>query len=144
MYKRQGKGLLWLGGVGGVLLIDPQQGTLIRSLRHDPERPTQSLSNNFVHHLYQAPGGLLWMATGAGLNRFDPGDGKLSTIFFGDPARNSINRIAPSRSGALWLASGGGLIRYDPIGGKTQFYDLDPMNRGGRSFLVAMLSLIHI
>ena len=78
------------------------------------------------------------MATGAGLNRFDPGDGKLSTIFFGDPARNSINRIAPSRSGALWLASGGGLIRYDPIGGKTQFYDLDPMNRGGRSFLVAM------
>ncbi|MFZ4535683.1 two-component regulator propeller domain-containing protein [Propionivibrio sp.] len=123
-FAEDGRGNLWLGGTGGLALVNLAERKLLRSLRHKPGQ-AGGLSSNAISHLYQQPGGALWIATSDGLGRLDPDSGSLQTKYFAGPGNNSINRIAPGRNGVLWLATGGGVIRYSTSSGAAEYYSHD-------------------
>ena len=124
-FAEDARGNLWLGGTGGLALVDLAERKLLRSIRHQPGK-TGGLSGNAILNLYQQPGGALWIATSAGLDRLDPESGLLQTKSFDGPGNNVINRIAPGRDGVLWLGTGGGVIRYSLTNGATRTFTHDP------------------
>ncbi|MBK1681226.1 hypothetical protein CKO20_12685 [Rhodocyclus tenuis] len=128
-FAEDGQGNIWLGGSGGLALVNLAERKLLRSIQNRPGLDT-GLGSNKIQHLYQQPGGPLWIATGNGLGRLDPVSGRLQTRYFAGAGNNSINAIAPGRDGVLWLATAGGLIRYSISSGATQYFSHDPMHPG--------------
>lgn len=75
------------------------------------------LSDNQVNDVLQDPSGFLWIATAAGLNRFD---GRAVTTYLHDSRNahslphNDVRQLAIDELGRLWVGTrGGGVARYD-------------------------------
>lgn len=56
----------------------------------------------------------VWLATDAGLSRYNPADDALSTIDTDGMASTSLSDVAEGSDRAVWVASSGGLGRYTP------------------------------
>ena len=102
-------GSFWfgLGDGGGLAHFDLQRG-LLRSFRHDPQRP-ESLAHNFVMRMVRAADGSLWVATrGGGLDRLRPGAPGFEH-FRHDPARvdslaaDTVQSLYIDREQTLWV-----------------------------------------
>ncbi|MBV5277275.1 GGDEF domain-containing protein, partial [bacterium] len=91
-----------------------------------PPGQSGGLSRTAVTHLYQQPGGPLWIATNGGLARLASGSESWQNKSFAGTGNNSINVIAPGSGGVLWLGTGGGVIRYTPKNGATRFFSHIP------------------
>jgi diguanylate cyclase (GGDEF)-like protein len=132
-------GKLWIGGKGGVGLVDPISGSVIRSFRAEAGN-AQGLTSNVVYSLYQEPNGPLWVGTSAGLNALDPKTSRFRAYHFGSVVRDYINAVAPSRDGGLWLGTAGDVVRFWPANGKSISYphSSDPGSRstGGTTVLL--------
>ena len=71
------------------------------------------LSQSTVYDFFQDRFGYLWIATAAGLNRFD---GREFEVFFNhQPGMNNIKEICNSLDGHLLLSTKGGLVRFNRI-----------------------------
>lgn len=79
------------------------------------EQSNLNLSNNSISALYMDRGGVLWVGTKKGLNKFDTYLNEfngVSTSTF-DPARSIITGIQPGTHGGYWLSTvGGSLFQY--------------------------------
>jgi ligand-binding sensor domain-containing protein/signal transduction histidine kinase len=87
------------------------------SLRFEHLGVEQGLTQESVTFVLQDRHGYIWLATQAGLNRYD---GYRMTGFKNDPANprslldNYVHTLYEDASGTLWVGSKGGLDRYDP------------------------------
>lgn len=106
-------GFLWIGSQLGLARYD---GFRIVPFRLEGVKP--SLSADLpVRSLFEDADGWLWLATAAGLVRFEPGKGK-TEIFRHDPGRSdSISQddltclhAVPAYPGRLWIGSAGGSL----------------------------------
>jgi signal transduction histidine kinase/ligand-binding sensor domain-containing protein/CheY-like chemotaxis protein len=122
------KGRFWLATRGGALLLDRDTGafTVYRRERGDPS----SLSDNYVHTVFEDRSGSLWLGTYAGgvnrlhselkpfrIHRFDPAS----------PQSLSDDRVTAltfDGSGRLWASTVNGLSRYE-AGQWTRFAHAD-------------------
>ncbi len=111
---------LWLGTVAGTFdRLDP----VTRTFEHHVLRSASGevIGTEGIFDLHQDVRGHLWLATGAGLNRFDPANG--------DPVAGShhfstrdglpgsvVYSIAADIDGRLWLGTNQGLSRFDEAG----------------------------
>ena len=99
------EGFLWLGGESGLARFDGYQ---LKEYRHDAER-AGSLSNHFITGLLLDAQKQLWVATGKGLNRYNP----VTQTFTHFNTQSSINFIYQDSNSTLWAGfAGGGLYRY--------------------------------
>ena len=106
------EGFLWLGGESGLARFDGYQ---LKEYRHDAER-AGSLSNHFITGLQLDSQKQLWVATGKGLNRYNP----VTQTFTHFNTQSSINFIYQDSSGTLWAGfAEGGLYRY--VGAEQRF-----------------------
>lgn len=123
-------GRIWMGGLNGFVLLDPEQGKVVRNYRASPGRPG-ALGSDTVYSFYQEPGGPLWVGTSAGLHRLDHPDGRFSVTHFGAKAADFINTIVPGSNGMLWIGTGNSVVHFDPASGKYTVHDEtgDPANR---------------
>ena len=62
------QGFMWFGGDNGLARYD---GYELKVYRHQENNP-RSISSNTIHHLLRTRSGQLWIATSAGLNRYNP------------------------------------------------------------------------
>src|SRR4029453_17115902 len=70
-----------------------------------------------VSHISQDRAGMLWLATEAGLYRFDQRHGL---------ARSAVPAILEDRYGRLWVSTAAGLSRFDPRTNTfTNYYESD-------------------
>ncbi|MBT33781.1 MAG: hypothetical protein CMO01_29300 [Thalassobius sp.] len=105
------KGFLWFGTQDGLNRYDGYQ---FEQFHFDPNK-LNSLSNNFIHALYEDHDGIIWIATrSGGLNRFDPSSQKFSNYQHKDSNPNTIasNHIATVFEDAkhnLWIGTSQGL-----------------------------------
>ena len=157
------KGRLWIGTTGGLVMLNrhapPAESYVdLHYIRHDPDSPQTSLSNNWVYTIYEAQPAsddiqnasqILWLGTaGGGLNKMilpSDYDGtnpqNIEFIHFTDRdglAGNSITGILPDDYGNLWLSSKQGLSRFTPCAsGKPEIknYDIDDGLQGDVFFL---------
>jgi diguanylate cyclase (GGDEF)-like protein len=126
-----GDGRLWVGGLNGLSLNDVAGGTMLRTLRMRPGQ-ADTLASDRINHLYQQPGGPLWIGTSAGLSRLDRPDGPVQTVHFGEGAADLVAVIAPGRDGMLWLGTDDSTIHYDPRSGRRRVYRIEKDQPQGR------------
>ncbi|MEJ7647007.1 MAG: two-component regulator propeller domain-containing protein [Chryseolinea sp.] len=104
------KPYLLVGSDNGLLFFDPITRTFKKYLgSNDTEL---NLSNNNITSLYMDRGGVLWVGTKKGLNKFNTymnDFNGVSTASF-DPARSIITGIQPSSVGGYWISTLGGAL----------------------------------
>lgn len=121
---------LWIGTYShGLLRFDRRTGRF-KSYRHDPANP-DSLSNDIVSRLLVDHSGTLWVATGDGLNRFDPATEHFTAYKLDQRRRSqSYLDLVEDRQGTLWLGTdSSGLHRFDPATGRFTVYQHDVNRR---------------
>ncbi len=132
---QDGQGVYWVATLGGLERFDPTTNVFTH-FRHSPDNIT-SLSSDVISVLLPAPGGKLWVGTGAfsapgaGLNLFDPTTGNAQRLAqTGDClASANIADLLPAPDGGLWIAyggygvAGGGIDHYNPQTGACSHFD---------------------
>ncbi|MCR6650856.1 MAG: ATP-binding protein [Cellvibrionaceae bacterium] len=126
-------GFLWFGGANGLARYD---GYNLVFYKHQ-EGVAGSLSNSYVNHLLVTRDGSLWVATQAGLNRYDADtDSFVTYLHDSDSAYGtSVNdgrQLLEDRQGRMWLGTRGGFHQFFRESGKftRYFYDLFPKDGG--------------
>jgi len=107
------KPYLLVGSDDGLFFFDPINGIFKRSLSN--EDPELNLSNNSITALYLDRGGVLWVGTKKGLNKFDTylNDFNGIAISTFDRTGSVITGIQPCTDGGYWIStSGGALFQY--------------------------------
>ncbi|MGD8815295.1 MAG: two-component regulator propeller domain-containing protein, partial [Anaerolineales bacterium] len=122
MVLEDSQGIVWVGTSGdGLERFDPLSGTW-QYFKHDPEVPT-SLSHDFVEAIIEEPAGMIWAATGDGLNRYNAATRSFNHYTIADGlADDRIGGLLADDTGMLWLATNGGLSRLDPRSGQIDNY----------------------
>ena len=106
------KGHLWIGTfLGGIDVLDLGTGRVIKHYINNPE-DSESLSDNRVMNLKLDPKGNIWVATWAGIDRFDP----ISETFvhFNQITENTVNWIEPDSNHNIWIGTLNEIIIYNP------------------------------
>jgi signal transduction histidine kinase/ligand-binding sensor domain-containing protein/DNA-binding response OmpR family regulator len=114
---------LWIGTMnGGLYRFDPKTVTSTHYI-HDPNNPN-SLSNNFINSIYKDQGGVLWIGTNKGLNKYETGLQRWTrfSIENGLP-HEVVYGIMEDNHSNLWLSTKKGLSRFDPGKGTFKNYD---------------------
>lgn len=113
-------GQIWVAGNNGLLILD-EQGKELKRYRGNAGIPG-SISGNFVYDIAKQ-GEVFWIATTAGLNRFDPMD-EFFEVFrhdLNDPrslGNDNVMCVMVDRNGQVWAGTfGAGLNRFDPSSG---------------------------
>lgn len=99
-------GYLWIGTTGGVVRLDPYDGSTVRFTTVD------GLAHNDVRAVAVAGDGSLWFGTMAGASRYTPGSGEWQT-FLNRPYR-AVYAIVPAPDDSLWFALSDSLRHYTP------------------------------
>ena len=108
-------GYMWFGGDAGSGLVQYDGYNFIIH-RHKPGDP-RTLSSSVVWDIYEDRSGDLWIATDAGINRFEREKGYFTRLKFDYPdlqAAAFTRAIVADEQGQLWIGSFGGLHRLDP------------------------------
>lgn len=159
---------LWVGTRNGLNRLDPNTGWTSRFQRveapddNPPDGQTettesakpveenslyQGLSNNIINTLKLDSTGNLWIGTGHGLNRYQPGRGFVQ--YFNDPgfskslSENNIASLYEDESGILWIGTrGGGVNIYDRQRDMFAYYRHNPQD--ANSINANSITAIHV
>lgn len=117
-------GDLWIGGDRfGLLRFNRESGAISARFFHDRDPPLS------IFRIIPEPGtGQLWLASNAGVLKFDPATGA-STTYFNVPdtvSYRAIYGLAVDDDGQLWISTRGGLFQVDPATRKVTHYDAQP------------------
>jgi two-component system, sensor histidine kinase ChiS len=115
---KDAQGYLWFGGENGLVRFN---GTGFDWFRHQSNQPG-SLSNSVIWDLLRDRQGRFWVATEAGLNRFDPRAQRFERYDrrSGHLQQDAITSLAEDAQGQLWLGTRAGVVRWDPQRAKAQ------------------------
>ncbi|MBE2206178.1 MAG: response regulator [Saprospiraceae bacterium] len=106
----------------------------------------QGLSQGMIFDILQTRDGFLWIATKAGLNRYDGYNFKVFNNNPFDPyslAENTVTKLFEDSRGLLWVGTEGkGVDVYDPVTGKFHHFELNFGRRNvkGIEFIVSWIS----
>ncbi len=132
------KGRIWVGG-NQLGLLNKSTGQIkIFPYKNELYDGTTTYD---VRCIYEDKNGNLWIATeGAGLNLFDPENGKFIAFTTKDGlSNNSIHQILEDKSGNLWLSTNNGLTKFHPETKKVRIYDdNDGLQSNQFSYMAAM------
>jgi methyl-accepting chemotaxis protein/ligand-binding sensor domain-containing protein len=106
---------------GGLVIVDP------RTLRkvHYGTSTTPSLSSDQVEGAVETEPGILWIATGNGLDRLDRKANTITHITEKDGLpSNAVAAVALDRAGMLWVSTDRGIGRYDPRAGTFRNFEV--------------------
>ena len=121
------QGRLWIGSDKGLHLLDRERSYAGRYV-HNPADPT-SLSDPQVISLHQDRGGVLWVGTQVGVNKWNPVTWTFPHYKLVSEHYRSDNvfAFAEDRAKRLWIGSlGGGLHRFDRERGDFVQFSHDP------------------
>ncbi|MBK1875336.1 hybrid sensor histidine kinase/response regulator [Pelagicoccus mobilis] len=125
---------LWLGYSHSGIDVFAREGTLLFSLRKDPNNP-RSIGRSGVYSIFEDSRGQIWVGTyNGGLQLFDE-QGRDFTTYRHDPedpnsiGGNDPRAVAEDEDGNLWIAlKGAGISRFDPTTNTFSSYRYNPEN----------------
>jgi signal transduction histidine kinase/ligand-binding sensor domain-containing protein len=114
---------LWVGTVTEGLYRFNRSTGEFQNYVHHPDDPS-SLSANTIIRIFIDRAERIWLATGNGLDRFDPSTGRFA-VYKRDMQNRTENYfdIDEDRNGGLWLGGTSGLQHFDPMTGKFAGYE---------------------
>ena len=116
--REDGRGRLWVGLSGGLLRVDPADGSarLWKNIAGEPDATPQGVPVDWV---LPSPDGSLWLAApGGGLQRRDGLSGRiLDSLPPGTPglATADLTAVQLGPDGQPWISADVGLRRWDPV-----------------------------
>ncbi|WBS02069.1 diguanylate cyclase [Pseudoduganella sp. SL102] len=125
---QEADGPLWVGTSNGLNRLDNPAGPFKTIHFGNP-------ASDYINAIAPGRGGILWLATGNSLIRYEPATGQ-HRMFQNDPADpasravNGTSSVLEDRAGRVWMGSewnGGGLDLLDPKTGKFRHFT----HRGG-------------
>ncbi len=120
-------GNLWLGSMGNGLAKFDRESETFTIFTHDAA-DTTSLASDHIEAIAERASepGVLWLATFAGLDRFDVATGTASHYGEDDGLANeSLYSMMEDDAGQLWMSSNLGISSFDPETGTFRNYGLD-------------------
>jgi ligand-binding sensor domain-containing protein/signal transduction histidine kinase len=130
---------LWMGGFGGIAVLDAASGRLLRALRPDPAVPG-ALAHDQVRTMLLDRAGQVWIGGyGGGLQRHDPGIGAMRVLHHSPSGADSlssatIGAVLELANGEIWIGTrDNGIDRYDPLRGLIGGWRAEPDNPDGLS-----------
>ncbi len=114
-------GEVWLGTIGGGIVVVDTATLRMHRMRHDPQIPA-TLANDTIRAIYRDRSGLMWTGTDAGLGRTNPAQRAFLTVFGADGRQRGLAdadviSVLPMPDGRVWLGLGGnGIDVVDPSG----------------------------
>ena len=124
-------GEIWIGTVSqGIVAVDVAS-MQTHAIAHDPSVPS-SLSDNTVWALYRDRSGLVWAGTSRGLDRNDPAQTAVLTLFGASGRKRGLSdadaiSVLPLADGRLWVGLGSnGVDILDPDSGAVTGLRPDP------------------
>lgn len=100
------KGWLALGHSAGISLLRIRDKKII-NIGTDPQKNGVRLSSPSVNQVFTDHRGLLWIATGSGLNVYDIKNNRLYDVdLHGQRVHAEVNALCEDRQGQIWLSSG--------------------------------------
>ena len=115
-------GTIWAGTYGdGIFRFNLASGTS-EQLLAEPGN-SSSLPGNIINTIFKSRNGTIWVATEAGLSRYDKNSKGFHTITYkeGLPS-NVVYSILEDKTGNLWVSTSKGLVEYSPSSGKIKIY----------------------
>jgi signal transduction histidine kinase/ligand-binding sensor domain-containing protein/CheY-like chemotaxis protein len=115
-------GKIWFGTFGGGLMqLDRRTGKINSFLANE-----NSISNNTINALVEEEPGMLWIATGEGLNMMKA-DGSVTVVQNNPNAANSllnndVKHLLRDMSGVMWIVSAEGVNVYSKLSGRFKKY----------------------
>lgn len=138
------RGLLWLGTSDGLNRYD---GYRFSTYRFDPLDST-SISGNYIYSIYEDRLGYLWVvASGGGINRFDPATEKFSHYRHNPQVRgclsdDNVTAVLEDSRGNFWIGTaGGGLNLFDRA--KERFFHYRPSPADPASLSSNVIRVLH-
>lgn len=119
------QGFMWFGGSNGLARYD---GYSLLHFRHGNDNPF-SLAANMVNDMVVTSDGTLWVATEAGLSRFDSKLNRFINYFADNDEANAIRSLVISSAGQLWLGTDNGLWQFDNSVNRLQAITLATHNK---------------
>jgi len=125
-------GFMWFGTWDGLNRFD---GVAFRVYQHDLNDST-SLGDDLVTAIAPAPGGDLWVGTGAGLDHYVAALDRFEHYRYapddpGSLSQNAVLSVAVAPDGSVWVGTlGGGLNRLDPTTGRAERFRHEPGVKG--------------
>lgn len=143
IYQDQ-RGLLWIGTSDGLNKYD---GYRFSTYRFDPLDST-SISGNYIYSIYEDRLGYLWVvASGGGINCFDPATEKFSH-YRNDPqsrdclSDDNVTAVLEDSRGNFWIGTaGGGLNLFDRA--KERFFHYRPSPADPFSLSSNVIRVLH-
>ncbi|QNI32825.1 hypothetical protein H7849_02155 [Alloacidobacterium dinghuense] len=116
------EGRLWLGTESsGLLRFDPATGEFM-VFQRDIDRPG-TLSSNRVNSVHFDHSGTMWVGTQEGLDRFDRGTGRFSTLSQRDGLPgNDVACVLEDDLGDLWMSTDNGVAQFSQRTRSVQNY----------------------
>lgn len=123
-------GFIWFGTQYGLNRYD---GYRFKVFVHDPRQPG-SLSGAYVTALFKDRSGVLWVACGQSLNRYNPTTESFVTytlrVANGSTPAIFITHISQDDTGALWLSTNDGLYQFTPETAQLRRFAHNPDDSG--------------
>ncbi len=101
---------LWLGGFGGIVVVDPTSTRVVRQLRTDPAVST-SLAHTQVRTFLRDRSGQIWIGGySGGLQKHDPGNAAVRVLHHsplrrGTLSHPSVSSLLEVDSGEIWIGT---------------------------------------
>ena len=137
--RKRADGKLWVGSVGGGLMIFDPSTNNFTQFKHKPE-DSSSISHNDVRAIIERPDGQLWVGTsGGGFNLFNPKTGTFRRFLNKQGNNNSlvnnfVSAMVVDSAGRLWVGTlDGGVSLFQPQTEQFVNFRQEPDNPRGLS-----------
>jgi serine phosphatase RsbU (regulator of sigma subunit) len=138
--RREGN-IIWIGTDNNGLDRFDRISSEITNYRYDSDN-SNSVSDNSIQFIHEDDEGILWLATNAGLNRFDPVNNKFMAYQEKDGLpTNYVASILEDNNGNFWLSTRNGLSRVNFSGDRPTFVNYDGNDGLGGSDYIAQVAL---
>lgn len=118
-------GRVWVSALGDwISVLDKTTGEFKKILRDTSLGPL--VKDNYVTHLYAAPGGIIWAGTDSGFYTIDPVTLRIKTLkdypLLKGVENIRVNSFLEDRSGNMWIATYNGVYRYNQTRNKVDSF----------------------
>jgi ligand-binding sensor domain-containing protein/signal transduction histidine kinase len=112
-------GDFFVGTETGLMIFHPDDDSL-QTFHHDDFDPS-TISGERVYAVAEMGGGIYYIGTDEGLDRFDKRTGTFTHVDAPLPG-SEVRSMAKDRQGEIWIGTNRGLCRYSPGTGQVKYY----------------------
>jgi serine phosphatase RsbU (regulator of sigma subunit)/ligand-binding sensor domain-containing protein len=139
--SKRSNNIIWVGTDNNGLDKYDKINKSVKNYRYDPDN-ANTLTDNSIQFIHEDKNGILWLATNAGLNRFDPVKEEFKSYMESDGLpTNYVASILEDDLGNFWISTRNGLSRANFSGERPTFVNYDANDGLGGSDYIAQVAL---